>query len=188
MKKLFFLKTVRPIFFFVGSFFFDAKYLRGKHFDESLVGWKWVFRSIFTQKIFRINSHVPWPVSMHIAIDEPLNIYFDNNDLNNFQTFGCYFSNSNKGKIVIGKGTWIAPNVGIITTNHDFKDLIIQQPPQDINIGNNCWIGMNSTILPGVVLGDCTIVGAGSVVTKSFPNGNVVIAGNPAKVLKDLEL
>ena len=43
---------------------------------------------------------------------------------------------------------------------------------------------MNSMILPGVVLGDRTIVGAGSVVTKYFPEGNCVIAGNPAKVIK----
>jgi acetyltransferase-like isoleucine patch superfamily enzyme len=45
---------------------------------------------------------------------------------------------------------------------------------------------MNAMILPGVHLGDNTIVGAGSVVTKSFPEGNVVIAGNPAKIIKKL--
>lgn len=50
-----------------------------------------------------------------------------------------------------------------------------------IEIGNDCFIGMNCVILPGVTLGDKTIVGAGSVVTKSFPEGNVVIVGNPAK-------
>jgi acetyltransferase-like isoleucine patch superfamily enzyme len=46
---------------------------------------------------------------------------------------------------------------------------------------------MNAVILPGVTLGDHTIVGAGSVVTKSFENGNCVIAGNPAKIIKNLE-
>lgn len=53
-------------------------------------------------------------------------------------------------------------------------------------IGDKCWIGMNSVILPGVVLGDNTIVGAGSVVTKSFENGHCVVAGNPAKLIKRL--
>lgn len=52
-----------------------------------------------------------------------------------------------------------------------------------IKIGNDCFIGMNSIILPGVELGDNTIVGAGSVVTKSFKQGKVVIAGNPAKII-----
>lgn len=46
---------------------------------------------------------------------------------------------------------------------------------------------MNCSILPGVTLGEHTIVGAGSVVTKSFPEGNCVIAGNPARKIKELE-
>ena len=46
---------------------------------------------------------------------------------------------------------------------------------------------MNSIILPNVTLGDFTIVGAGSVVTKSFPEGYCVIAGNPAKIIKQLD-
>lgn len=50
-------------------------------------------------------------------------------------------------------------------------------------MANNCFIGMNVTVLPGVTLGDNTIVGASSVVTKSFLDGNVVIAGNPARVI-----
>tara|TARA_B110000503_G_scaffold72285_1_gene111814 strand:- start:1009 stop:1188 length:180 start_codon:yes stop_codon:yes gene_type:complete len=54
-------------------------------------------------------------------------------------------------------------------------------------IGNNVWIGLNSIILKGVSVGDNTIIAAGSVVTKSFGN-NLVIGGNPAKILKrDIE-
>lgn len=56
-----------------------------------------------------------------------------------------------------------------------------------VTIGNSCFIGMHSILLPGVELGDHTIVGAGSVVTKSFSEGNVVIAGNPARVICSLE-
>ncbi len=56
-----------------------------------------------------------------------------------------------------------------------------------ITLGDHCWIGMNAVILPGVELGERTVVGAGSVVTKSFPEGHCVIAGNPARILRRLE-
>ena len=56
-----------------------------------------------------------------------------------------------------------------------------------ITIGDSCFVGMNCILLPGVELGERTIVGAGSVVTKSFPEGNVVIAGNPARVICTVE-
>ena len=92
---------------------------------------------------------------------------------------GCYFQ-AYGARIVIGKGNYIAPNVGFITQNHDIADLSIRSEAKDIIIGCNCWIGMNSVVLPGVILGDNTIVGAGAVVTKSFPKGNIVIGGVPA--------
>lgn len=89
-------------------------------------------------------------------------------------------------KLIIGSGTIIAPNCGFITSNHDLNDFSKSAPGKDITIGSKCWIGMNSMILPGITLGDNTIVGAGSVVTKSFPQGNCVIAGNPARKIRDL--
>lgn len=90
------------------------------------------------------------------------------------------------GVISIGSGTYIAQNVGLITENHDINNLDNHLKSQNISIGRNCWIGMNSVILPGVVLGDKTIVGAGAVVTSSFPKGHIVIAGVPARVIKEL--
>ena len=60
----------------------------------------------------------------------------------------------------------------------------IKDPP--IIIGNNCWIGASVIILPGVKLGSHVVVGAGSVVTKSFLDTNILIAGNPAKRIKSL--
>jgi len=87
----------------------------------------------------------------------------------------------------MGHGIMIGPNVGIITANHDLMNPNAgHQSGRDVVIGKNCWIGMNAIILPGVVLGDHTIVGAGSVVTHSFPEGWAVIAGNPAKKIRDL--
>jgi acetyltransferase-like isoleucine patch superfamily enzyme len=184
MLKLLYKKLINPFLKLVFGFFFDVKYLEGKYFDTSFQGWKWVFRSFITQKIFGLNRSVSWPVSTNIAIDNPKGIFFDPDDLNNFQHFGCYYFNANNGEITLGKGTWIAPNVGIITTNHSISNLNTHDAPKNVVIGKSCWIGMNAVILPGVILGDNTIVGAGSIVTKSFPLGNCTIVGNPAVQVK----
>lgn len=166
---------------------FDKKYLRGRYFKESKWGYKWLIRSLITQKILGIgNRSCRWPVSPFCTVSFPESIEFDPDDINNFQTFGTYYMARPDGKIKIGKGTWIAPHVGIITQNHDLQDLSRAGRAQDVVIGRNCWIGMNSVILPGVTLGDHTIVGAGSIVTHSFPEGDQLIAGNPATVIKKL--
>ena len=86
--------------------------------------------------------------------------------------------------IHIGRGSYIAPNVGIITSNHRIDSLDEHESGQDVILGERCWIGMNAVILPGVVLGPGTVVAAGSVVTKSFPEGHSVIGGVPATLLK----
>jgi acetyltransferase-like isoleucine patch superfamily enzyme len=186
MKKKFFCYVIRPILLNVSGLFFSKQFLKGRYFDYSLIGWKKVLRSLLTQKVFGYNSKVKWPVSPFIAIDDPSNIFFHPDDMNNFWHFGCYYSNVNGGKITLGHGTWIAPNVGIITTNHSKSNLNFHDLPKDVIIGSKCWIGMNSVILPGVRLGNNTIVGAGSIVTKSFPDGNCVIGGNPARIIKRL--
>lgn len=165
---------------------YDRNYISGFNYEKSFIGWRWIYKSFFTQKILGYNKHVPWPVSPSTAIDDPKNIFFDPDDAVFFMHFGCYFSNTNGGKITIGRGTYIAPNVGVITTNHDPSDLKSHLKPSDVSIGPNCWIGMNAVILPGVNLGQKTIVAAGAVVTKSFNSGNCIIGGNPARVLKYL--
>ena len=93
---------------------------------------------------------------------------------------GCYIQGGNG--IEIGDGTIFAPGVKVISANHDPKDLKHWLPDRPIRIGNSCWIGANAVILPRVELGDNVIVGAGAVVTKSFPS-NVVLVGNPARVI-----
>ena len=90
------------------------------------------------------------------------------------------------GGIWIGNYVRFGPNVGILSSNHNLyeRDKYDRKP---IKIGDYCWIGMNSLVLAGVELGPSTIVGGGSIVTKSFPEGYVVIAGNPAKIIKYLD-
>lgn len=168
------------------SLFYDKNYLKGKHFDENIDGWLWCWRNVFMQKIIGYNRNFPFPVTFRSEYGKWENIGTDINDMSNFQHFGCYFQSWN-GTIEIGKGSYIAPNVGLITENHDIYNLDKHTEPQNIMLGYNCWVGMNSVILPGVELGPHTIVGAGSVVTKSYTEGYQVIAGSPAKVIKKLD-
>ncbi len=163
--------------------FYDRKYLKGRWFEKSTKGYRWCWKDFFMQKIVGYNRHIPYPVSHRNNFGVASHIQFNLDDLNNFQNFGCYFQ-AFDGNILIGDGTYIAPNVGIITQNHNSLDLNKHDEAKDVIIGKNCWIGMNSILLPGVCLGNNTIVGAGSVVTKSFPEGNCTIVGNPAHVIK----
>jgi len=90
--------------------------------------------------------------------------------------------------IHIGSNVVMGPNVKVISKNHKIENPMENDKVEDITLGNDCWIGASVVILPGVVLGDHTVVGAGSVVTKSFPEGYCVIAGNPAKKIKDITI
>lgn len=91
--------------------------------------------------------------------------------------------------IEIGNNVTISSEVKF--TTHDSSIIKICKDKTDIfgriKIGNNCFIGRSSIILPGVTLADNIIVGAGSVITKSFYKEGVVIAGNPAKVISDIK-
>lgn len=178
-------KFLRPLAKLLFSFFFDAKYLKGRLFDEGYGGYLHCIKSVWQRSILRLGKVHPFPVSIHCTISSSENITFHEDDLNNFQSPGTYFQNF-KGHIYIGRGTYIAPNVGVITVNHDPKNLREHLDARDVHIGDKCWIGMNSVILPGVNLGKGTIVAAGAVVTKSFTQGHVVLAGSPAKIIKNL--
>lgn len=178
--KIDFMRSLCKLIF---SLFFEDKYLKGRWFDQGRRGYLWAARSLFQKNILRLGSPMPWPTGLTCYISNPRNLIFHPDDLNNFQSPGTYFQNF-KGNIFLGKGTYIGPNVGIITANHKFGNLDEHDDGADVVIGEKCWIGMNVVILPGVVLGDNTIVAAGSVVTKSFTDGYSVIGGVPAKKLK----
>lgn len=100
--------------------------------------------------------------------------------------FGCVILDC--GQVSIGNNTLIGPNVGLFSGNHttDAEEratggLI----PKPITIGNRVWICGNVSIVPGVTIGDDSIIGAGSVVTRDIPSG-VIAAGNPCRVLRKI--
>ncbi len=90
--------------------------------------------------------------------------------------------------IYIGDCVMIGPNVTIATAGHPIdpdKRMKVAQFNIPVNIANNVWIGANSVVLPGITIGENSVIGAGSVVTKDIP-ANVVAVGNPCKVLREI--
>ena len=96
------------------------------------------------------------------------------------------FDISHAWLIEIGDNVILAPQVYLLAHDTSTKMKTSYVKIGKIKIGNNCFVGARAFIMPGVEIGACSIVGAGSVVTKSFPE-RVVIAGNPAKIICSVE-
>ena len=90
--------------------------------------------------------------------------------------------------IYIGDYTMLGPNVTIATAGHPIDPELRKRGLQynlPVHIGRNCWLGAGVIVMPGITIGDNTVIGAGSVVTKDIPSG-VVAVGNPCKVLRQV--
>ena len=90
--------------------------------------------------------------------------------------------------IYVGDYTMLAPNVVVATAGHPILPPLREKAFQynvPVHIGRNCWIGAGALIMPGVTIGDNTVIGAGSVVTKDIP-ANVVAVGNPCRVVREI--
>lgn len=90
--------------------------------------------------------------------------------------------------IFVGDGTMLGPNVVLATAGHPIlPELRVQgyQYNLPVRVGKNCWLGAGVIVLPGVCIGDNTVVGAGSVVTRDLP-ANVVAVGNPCRVMREI--
>lgn len=137
---------------------------------------------IFIQKVLRINGRVPWPVHWSTRVVAPQNI--DRGSRTPGLSAGCHIDGRNG--IVFGRNVWIGPRVTIVSMNHEMDDYRSYVKAGPISIGDNCWLGAGAIILPSVELGPHTIVAAGAVVTTSFPQGDLVLGGNPARPIKML--
>ena len=101
--------------------------------------------------------------------------------------YGVYLSASSGAKIVIGERCAIASGVRFVTPTHDYNVLPISSKGinKSINIGNDVWIGTAAIILPGVTIGDRSVIAAGAVVNMDVP-ADTIVGGVPAKVIKNI--
>ena len=169
------------------------------NFDDELVQQRLIAEDL----CFELNNTRPSKVEDRNAILNQLIPNLGNNCtiLSPFMTdYGCYcsighdtFINHNAylmdgGGITIGHHCFIGPNCGMYTAIHP---ILAEERNQGLEkalpivIGDNCWIGADVTILPGVTVGSNTIIGAKSVVTKDIPD-HVLALGNPCRVIRPI--
>jgi acetyltransferase-like isoleucine patch superfamily enzyme len=145
---------------------------------------KEMFFYITMQKIIGFNRHIPWPVHFTSVVKDYKKIKSKTEPVG-FAPH-CYIDARNG--IIIEENVNIAPKVSIISMNHDIYDFNKYKQDKSVIIKKNSWLATGCIILSGVELGEHTIVAAGSVVTKSFPEGNQLIGGIPAKIIKKLDV
>ena len=168
-------------------------------FDEDLF-----VRRVEAKKLFRIYnkteddeierrnqilSHLLGKVGKNVWIEPDFRCEFGKNitiEDDVYINFGCVILDC--AQVTIGENTLLGPNVGLYPVNHSFdpeerkKGGCLGKP---IHIGKNVWLGGDVKVLAGVTIGDNTIIGTGSIVTKDIP-GNVIAVGNPCKVLRNI--
>lgn len=105
---------------------------------------------------------------------------------NVYINFNCTFVDD--AQIYIGDGTMIAPNATIIAASHPVSPSLRAEGygyNKPVYIGENVWIASNVTVLPGVKIGNNSVIGAGSLVNKEIPS-NVIAWGNPVKIVREI--
>lgn len=135
----------------------------------------WEF--FFMQKIMGFNRWVPWPVDFRSKVRGwrfiQKGIMCDPGD-----SPGVYINAF--GGLKMGNNVAVAPNVTIVTTNHNKYDHRKISQTKGVEIGNNVWIGANCVILPGAKIGDEVTIGAGCVVSGEIPSKSTVTRGDDA--------
>ena len=139
-------------------------------------------RKTFLRKIIKTSG-------INVHIESPFNCDYGYN----ISVGENFYANHNlvildPGEVTFGDNVFIGPNCGFYTAEHpldsETRNIGVEYA-KSIRVGNNVWFGGNVVVLGGVTIGDNVVVGAGSVVTKNVPN-NVVVVGNPAKIIKNI--
>ena len=164
--------------------FFDKIYKR----EYYITGMGILLVNLFFRKILRINTGADILFHYTARVNSPKNIILTGTERtsDNYRCFvssgACYYQAING--LEIGDGAMWAHGCHFISSNHSYKDFRanFNLPAPPIKIGKSVWISVNCVILPAVSIGDYCVVGAGSVVSKSFAS-HTIIAGVPAKAI-----
>lgn len=150
---------------------------------------------IFRRNVeIRVHNKAEIFIHNNVKIDRGVRLLSTNNShivLGEGVRIGLYSVFNGGDSIEIGSSTLISGFVYVQTSMHGHKDKtsLIQKQGyfhSPIKIKNDCWLGAHSVVMPGVILGRGVVVGSNAVVNKSF-DSNLIIAGVPAKVLKERE-
>ncbi|MGG1637090.1 acyltransferase [Paenibacillus sp. NRS-1760] len=138
---------------------------------------KIVFKNFGTNNNIDYKTYFRYPTKISIGNNVWIN--------RGCQLYGSYYIKD--AEIVLGNNIALGPNVIIFSASHDYRYLNLPDTAGSVIINNNVWVGGNTIILPGVVIGEGAVVGAGSIVTKNIPPYSIAI-GSPAVVIKRREI
>jgi len=164
----------------IAQIFYPAKLKEFIMFAHSLRrAWPYYFH----QQILGVNREIPWPVHWSSVVTNHKNIIRKDpmRPLPGFKPGSAVIADNG---VYIGMNVWLGPGVKLISAQPDPQDYSKMLPAPPIILGDHCWLGAGAIIYPGVSLGNHVIVAAGAVVTQSIPEDNVIIGGNPARILK----
>lgn len=142
-----------------------------------------------TEKIDRLIRAILGKAGKNISFLTPFHCdYGKNIEVGNnfYANYNCIILDV--GPVIIGDNVMFGPNVSLLTAGHPVHPVSRNSGYEyglGITIGNNVWIGGHTVVNPGISIGDNAVIGSGSVVTKNIPE-NVVAAGNPCKILREI--
>ncbi|MFT4522176.1 MAG: acetyltransferase-like isoleucine patch superfamily enzyme [Bacteroidia bacterium] len=139
--------------------------------EKDLQYWYILKRYFITQKIFRINGPVPWPVDFRSQVVDWQSISKDKKSYPG-GSMGNYINA--KGGLSLGTNVLIGPNTVISTTNHSISNPLNDGEKAGVVIGNNVWIASNCTIVAGANIGNNVTIGAGCYINNYIPDNTLV--------------